>query len=478
MSRGKSSSWAIGLCCIAGVTAAACQAVADDWSRFRGPNGSGITTATNMVEEFGADKNLIWQVSANPGTSSPIVVSGKLFYTSHKDDVRTLHCLDAENGAELWTKNVTKQRDEVATPPNDPATPTPACDGKRVVAFFPDYGLVAFALDGEPMWTKEYPASESMHGLASSPVIVEDKVIHQVDQLKDSFLVAYHADSGEVIWKVPRVSGVTGGYSTPAVYRPSDEQTQLIVSSPMELAAFRADTGEKVWWVTGKSNAPISSPVVLKDRIYYCEPVGDPIPFSMVSSADKDKDGKLTIEEVSNQEAVKRLLQRIDSSGNNDSAVDEAEWDATFGAFEGRGGLVAVDPSGVGDVTSTHVEWTSTKSLPHIPCALVEGDFLYLVQDGGIVTTYNRSSGESAKRARLKSATGKYYASPIAADGKVFLANTKGAITVLAAGGEWEVLATNQLGEGCFATPAIWNDRLIVRTEKSIFCFGDLPNAE
>ena len=448
---------------------------AQDWPRFRGPNGTGISDATNLVSEFGPEKNVVWKVDAEAGTSSPIIVKNRLFYSSFQGDLRSLHCLDGSSGQTMWTASVTKKHDEIATPPNDPATSTPVCDGNHVVVFFPDFGVAAFTADGRHIWSKEYAASSSMHGLASSLVIVDGKVIHVVDQLKDSYIVAYDVEGGNQIWRVDRVSGLTGAFATPAIFRPADGAPQIVVTGPLELATFQADTGQKVWWITGKSNAPISSPVVLNDRIYFCEPVGAPIPFSMVSDSDKDHDGKLSLAEVKDQEAVYRLIRRIDDAHDGNEIVDATEWNDAFGAFEGRGGLLAVDPNGTGDVTSTQVTWSITRSVPYIPCVLVYRGVLYLIQDGGILATIDPATGDIAKRARLKSAAGQYYASPVAADGKVFLTNTKGDITVLRAGSEWEVLATNRLDAACVATPAIGNGRLFIRTKKTIFCIGKSP---
>jgi outer membrane protein assembly factor BamB len=445
---------------------------AQDWPRFRGPNGTGVSDATGLVAEFSTSHHVVWKAEVAAGTSSPIVVGNRLFYCSYGGDRRTVHCLDAGTGRELWNRSITKARDELATPPNDPATPTPASDGSRVVAFFPDFGILAYTVDGEPMWSKEYPPSTSMHGLASSLVIVGNKVIHQVDQLKDSYLAAYHVHNGELAWRVERLSGVTGGYSTPATMHPASGPAQVIVDSPLEMAAFRADTGEKLWWLTGKSNAPIGCPAVTNDQIYFCEPEGEPIPFSMVASMDKDSDGRLSLSELKDEPAASRLFDRIDE--NRDQSVDEAEWNSSFGTFVGRGGLIAVDPSGAGDITATHVKWSITKSVPHIPSVLVYQGVLYFVQDGGIVTSVDPGTGEVAKRARLSESTGQYYASPVAADGKIYLANTDGNISVLRAGREWEVLSTNKLGEACYATPVIANNCLFIRCEKSIYCFGEL----
>ncbi len=162
----------------------------DDWSRFRGPDGAGISEAAAVPAALDAEKNLLWKVNCPPGTSSPIVVGNRLFLTALRGDERLVQCLDGTTGETRWTKSVRKQRDEVATPPCGPATPTPAADASNVYAFFTDFGLVCYSHEGEDRWRVTLGPFQSFHGVSSSLVVAEGRVIVLVDQLQDSFLAA------------------------------------------------------------------------------------------------------------------------------------------------------------------------------------------------------------------------------------------------------------------------------------------------
>lgn len=450
-------------------------ALAEDWSRFRGADGSGVADAQTIPGEIGPEKNVLWKIDVPAGISSPIVVGEKLLLTSHTEDQRTIHCFNAMTGAVIWEQFITKEHREIATPPAGPSTPTPVSDGEAVYVFFPDAGIFAWKLDGTELWRKATPVSKTMHGLSGSLVCFGDQVFHVVDQLNESFLCAYDAKTGDVQWKADRLSGLTGGYSTPVVYSPKDGAPLLITTGPLEVVAYDPETGERVWWIVGKSNAPVSSPIVRGDRLYFCEPVGEPIPMSMLEGFDTNKDSKIEVSEAATNEAIRRLLVRIDDNwGNKDSVVDEKEWNKAFESFSGKGGLVAVDVTGKGDVSESHVLWTFGIAMPYIPCVLVSQDAVLTVDDGGVVTTVDVATGKQIKNGRLKQGNGQYYASPVAAGDHVFVVDTAGVVNILANTPEWTSLSQCELGEECFATPAIAHNRLYLRTAKSLYCFGKL----
>lgn len=349
----------------------------EDWPRFRGVNGSGVSTSRRLPVEFGPEKNVVWKVSAPPGSSSPIISGGQLFFSSFEGDRRTLHCLDAATGKTLWTRFVTKAREEAATRPNGPATPTPASDGKSVFVLYPDVGLLCYSASGQERWRVELKPFHSMHGIASSLVIVDGLVIVVADQLAGSYMEALKADTGRVAWKTERVDGIIGGYSTPAVYRPAGGAAQLIVPGPLEVVGYEAVTGKRLWWINGVTNTPISLPVVWHDRAFVCEAVGEPVPFSILASFDKDKDGKISLAEVKSNTSMLRLIERIDKGwGSHKGLVGPDEWDKAFGSMVNKGGLVAIELGGLGDVTQTHIRWTYRKGMPSISSALVYDDLV------------------------------------------------------------------------------------------------------
>ncbi|MBL8816077.1 MAG: PQQ-binding-like beta-propeller repeat protein [Planctomyces sp.] len=447
---------------------------AADWMRFRGPDGAGVASDQKIPAEFGPEKNLKWKIEVPAGTSSPIIIGHRLFLTSHKDNQRTLHCFDTVTGNSIWERSVEQTHKELATPPAGPSTPTPVSDGERIYVFFPDAGLFAWTMDGEQLWKAPFTASKTMHGLSSSLICVNGKVIQVVDQLNDSYIAAYNSENGEQVWKKERLSGLTGGYSTPAVYQPAGKPPVLITTGPLEAVGYNPETGERIWWLLGKTNAPVSSPVIRGDRLYFCEPIGEPIPMSMLSGMDANKDDKIDADEAAPNPPIARLIARIDDAwGNKDSVVDNEEWNKAFGSFEGKGGLVSVSLGGEGDISETGVRWSFGKALPYIPCILVDQEVVFVVDDGGVVTTVDTETGKQIRKARLKQGSSQYYASPVATKEYVVVVDTKGVLNVVRNAGEWETVSTTMLEEPCFSTPAIANNSLFLRTAGHLFCFSE-----
>jgi outer membrane protein assembly factor BamB len=402
-----------------------------------------------------------------------VIADGQLYFTSFQEDERTLHCLDAATGTTKWQRSVKKVHDENATRPAGPATCTPAANQGNVVAFFPDAGLCCFSADGQPRWQVALGPFYSMHGISGSPIIAGDKVVLQIDQLRGSFIAAYELTTGEQAWRVDRLDGLTGGYSTPSIISGTDGHLLVIASGPHELSAYRVADGEAAWSVRGVTNAPVSVPTLWKDRVFTCEPVGKADPITMLSPLDGNKDGKYELEEVKRNVAIFRLLSKIDKRfGNDDGIVVEEEWNKSFGAFVDKGGLVSVDLSSTHDLSKPQVKWTYRKTVPYVPSILILDDILYFAQGGGIVTALDPGTGEMIKRDRLKKGGGSVYSSPVGGDGKVYLVDTAGTMTVIRGGREWEAICSESFDEPCFATPAICNNRLYVRTASKLYCFG------
>lgn len=446
---------------------------ATDWPRFRGETGSGVAEGQTIPAEVSLDRNLLWKVTVPAGVSSPIIVGDRLLLTSHEGDQRTLHCLHPATGETLWTQSVPKHHDEIATKPAGPSTPTPVSDGERVFAFFPDAGTYAWTLDGEPLWNRPSTPSKTMHGLSSSLVCFDGRLYQVFDELSDSSIIALDAKTGEQVWKQDRLAGLTGGYSTPVVYQPKDGKPLILTTGPFEVVAYDPVTGERVWWLLGRSNAPASSPMVSGDVLYFCEPVGELIPMSLVGGLDANKDNKLDLEETAKSEAIRRLVVRIDDNwGNKDSVVDEAEWNKAFGEYAGKGGLTAVSVTGTGDVSQSGVLWSFTKGMPYIPGVLIDRNVVFAVDDGGVVTTIDAVTGAQIHKGRLQQGNGQYYSSPVAAGEHVVLIDTAGVLNIISNTGEWKPVSHCELGEPCHATPAIAGNRLFVRTEGTLFCFG------
>ena len=446
---------------------------AEDWPRFRGPNGSGVSSSSNLPSRFGLDVNVRWKADSGQGISSPIIVGDNLLFTNHEGDKRMLHCWEASTGAPKWSQAVSKVRDERATKPAGPVTSTPASDGTNVYVFFPDVGLISYTLDGKQRWLTELPPFQTMHGVSSSLVVAENKVVLQADQQVDSYVAAFNTETGQLIWKVPRMNGLVGGFSTPAVLERDGASPQFILSGPLELAGYNARTGEKEWWLTGLTNAPVGVPVLAKGHLYICEPVAQPPSINTLAKRDANKDGKLSFGEVQADAALSRLLRRIEKEwGNGDEMVEASEFDKAFEGSLGNGGLASIKLGDSGDRTKTNVRWNYRKTVSYIPSVLVYGNVLYFVRDGGIVTAIDAESGEVAKQGRLTDAAGQYYSSPVGADGKVFFINTEGKMSVVTADRQWEIITSTDLDEPTWATPAISAGKIYVRTQSKIYCFS------
>jgi outer membrane protein assembly factor BamB len=453
--------------------ACAAAAGASDWTRFRGPNGAGVSTDRGLPTEIGPARNVLWKGKTPKGNSSPVVLQGRLWITGHEGDERLVLCYDAATGALLWRKAVTKAFTEVINPVNGPATPTPASDGRSIFVFFPDVGLLAYDLDGKQRWRVPMGPFGGVQGMAVSPIYAEGNVVLLIDTPEYAYLAAFDAETGRQVWKTDRQPGFLGSYITPAVYKPADGPAQIVVAGAVELTSYQAKTGERLWWARGVSYGPAAPPLIAGDSIYTLEPTGiEPPPFSqMLKQFDTNKNGKIELSETSGDKIMYRLFKSADKIiGNGDGVVTEEEWNRAFSST--NGGLVRTRLNGRGDVTRTHVGWRYAKGLPYLTGPLLYNEILYVIRGGGILTTFNPETGELLRQERLKDAIGDYYASPVAADGKIYFVNKEGKVTVIRAGANWEILSSGDLDEQVIAAPAIADSRIYIRTEGTLYCFG------
>lgn len=462
-------SFSFRLCLVCALSLAAVIANAGEWDRFRGPNGLGVTTSEKAPETLDPDKNRTWSVECPDGISSPIIRGDKIYLTGEKGDDRLVFCISAKDGTTLWTKSVTKSRQEVATKPNSGSTPTAALDEKNVYAFFPDFGLVAYTQSGAEAWKAPLGPFHSFHGLSSSPIVAGSNVIVLADQLQDSFIAAFDCETGKEVWKVTRQDGAIGGYSTPAIRKLADGSSELIVTGPFDVCGMDPLTGKIRWSMEGATNAPISAPLVIgEDQVVVCEPSfeANPFPIEALLPLDANKDGKLQLTELEKNIRLVRIGKRVDQTwGNNDGEVTADEIDKAFSRFVGGGGLVAIDLK-----EPAKIKWAYKKSTPHVASTLLLNDVLYFILDGGIFNSVNPTTGEIIKKGRIEKGN-KYYASPVSAAGKIYLVDIEGNAAVIEAGPEWKVLSTTSLGEPCFATPAIVDGKIYVRTASKLSCF-------
>lgn len=449
-------------------------AESQEWPRFRGPEGAGVSDGAALPVELGPGKNLVWRAAVPMGRSSPIVVKGRVYLTAVEGEALVTLAFDARTGSTVWRREVARKHAHKTFVGNDSATPTPATDGANLYVFFPDFGLVSFDLDGKERWRLELGPFDSFYGLSSSPVVHGDTVALVCDQRSGSFAIAVDATTGRIRWRVERKQAVTEAYSTPAIYAPPGRKPQLIVTGARRNDGYDLATGENLWWIGNQGIYPAGSPVLLGDLVIAVSTGGDEPqypPFdSFREKLDVNKDEIVSLEEYVKDEEYKDHFGWLDA--DNDGRILRAEWDAKRQESVAKQGVTGSRIAGEGDLTATNAVWRYTKAFSYLITPLVYRDALFLVKSGGIVTTLDPRTGEVLKTGRSPEAIDKYYASPVAGDGKVYLLSHSGKVTVLKADPQWEILAVNALDETSEATPAIAGGRIYIRTHKALYSFG------
>ena len=260
------------------------------------------------------------------------------------------------------------------------------------------------------------------------------------------------------------------------VFQPAQGQAELIVLGTTRVDSYYLPTGEPRWWMPVASMGALGTPVAHGDAVLVMT-AGTNQPFmptfeSALAKYDKDKDGRLSLQEFSPDPDLGEHFGWIDS--NSDNFIDAREWNEARALGMGDYGAVAIRPGAAhGQLKAGAVAWRFQKNLPYIPAPLVYRDVYYMVRTGGIITSLDPATGRLLKEGRSRDALGEYYASPVAADGKVFVASEEGKISVLKAAAQWEVLSVNDLAEEIHATPALSAGRIYVRTHGSLYCFAN-----
>ncbi|HEV3198694.1 MAG TPA: PQQ-binding-like beta-propeller repeat protein [Bryobacteraceae bacterium] len=424
--------------------------------------------------EFSPSKNVVWRTAIPFAQSSPVLAGGRVYLTASEPDKLLTICLDAKTGRELWRRALPRQNPQGIFRANDPASPTPVADKDGVVAFFAEFGLVAYSADGKQRWSVALGPFKNFYGMAASPILAGGLVVQVCDQQSGSFLLAVDRTTGKQRWRTARPASSIG-WATPMVFRPSQGQVQLIVLGTTRLDSYYLDTGESRWWMPVGTAGSLGTPVATDGTLFVSslsssEPMM-PTFASALTMYDKDHDGRLSHDEFQGDADLGEHFGWIDDNG--DGFITEAEWNKARSLGTGEFGAIALEPEKLrGQLEPSAVRWRFKKNLPYIPAPLIYRDVYFMVKDGGIVTSLDAATGRLFKEGRTREAMGEYYASPVAADGKVFLASSEGKITVLKAAPEWEVLRVNDLADEVHATPALSEGRIYVRTHSALYCFG------
>jgi outer membrane protein assembly factor BamB len=409
------------------------ESLAQEWTRFRGPNGSGISAATNFPLKWTAD-DYNWQIDLPVmGSSSPVLWGKRLYLMGdHADDQqRSVLCINADSGRILWRRDYPVKRHRLHRD-NDFTSATPCVDEHGVILVWssPEQLLVtALSLDGEKMWQRELGPYKGLHGSSNSPILADGLVVLANDQMDPkrfdwylpkgtnmdpgkSFLMALDRKTGKTRWKVDRRSELAG-YATPCIRRSGGGTEVVFTSTAHGITAVDLKSGRISWEI---------------DKIWDNRTVSSPQLFG----------------------------------------------DLVFGSFgKGLSGqrLVAVRPGKPGSRKGELV-YDIRRSVPLVPSFVVKDGLLYLWTDSGIVTCVDAATGTGHWRERVG---GEFYSSPIWIEGRLYCISKHGQIVVLAASREFEVLARMELGEKTFATPAVANGVMYLRTQSRLYSLGKAP---
>jgi outer membrane protein assembly factor BamB len=420
-----------------------------NWPSLRGPDGSGVADGQHppVTWDAKAGTNVLWKTEIpGLGHSSPIVWGDRVFVTTavsgdpdpkvrtgNYGDVGSVNdtskhtwqvlCLDRTSGKILWTKTAFEGVPKIKRHlKGSQANCTPATDGKRVVACFGPEGLYCYDFEGKQLWKRDLSSIDSSFaidqqyewGFGSSPIIHDGLVILQCDLSKDSFIAAYRLEDGSRAWSTPRDE--IPSWSSPVIWR-NGTRTDLVTNASQYARGYDPATGKELWRLAKKSEATIPMPVFGRDLLY-------------ITSGN-------------------RPIQPI------------------FAVRPGASGDVSLQPN---ENQNKHIAWSKMRGGPYMTSPIAYGKHLYVCSNAGILTCYLAETGEEIYKERLGGVS--YTASPVAADGRLYLTSEQGEVRVAKAGPEFELLAVNELGDVCMATPAISGGTLFVRSQHFLFALG------
>lgn len=407
----------------------------DQWSRFRGPNGSGTINTPPLAEKWDDEANVIWKSSLpGPGGSSPILTADRVFVTCYsgygvdrrepgqiEDLKRHLVCLDRSHGDILWQKTFPAVQPESpfsgnGLPEHGYATSTPTTDGQYVFVFLGKSGLYAFDMEGKEQWFQQVGdgLNPKGWGSCSSPILYNDLVIVNAAE-ESSALIAFRKSDGEEVWRAesPRLPFA---FTTPVLVPVTDDRTDLVMPVMKEVWGLNPATGKLQWFCESPIGGNVSPvPIVQGDHVY------------------------------------------------------------CFGGFQDDGSL-CIRAGGQGDVTNTHVEWTS-RETSYIASPVLFDSTLYWV-DGNFFLSMDAATGQRIEKQRLPSSFGNgriTYASPVLVDDRIYIQTRNSGVAVVRAQPELELISQNQFrrdNSTANATPAISDGRLYLRTNQNIYCIG------
>jgi outer membrane protein assembly factor BamB len=340
--------------------------------------------------------------------------------------------------------------------------------------YFGSCGLIAYDFEGKELWRHLLPVAETNNdfGSGTSPILSDGLVILVRDLKSDSAVLALDAATGKQVWKTAR-PGMATGYSTPAVWV-HDGVKEIVAPGGLAMKAYDLRTGAERWIVRELPAVNCGSPVAGNGMLYFAgwSPAGEDAPmpsFDDMLKADANADGKIS-ESESEKTFLKGFFKANDT--DKDGFITRAEWDTMINYLKrGKNRLVAVKPGGSGDITTSHVAWEKTKGLPYVPSPLLYRGELFIIKDGGIASCYDAATGTPKYEQKRLGLDGQFYASPVAANGHIYLMSLAGKVATVLSGEKPDLVWRADFGERIAATPAIVDDTLYLRTESKLFAF-------
>ena len=396
---------------------------AENWPQWRGPALNGVSNEKNLPVKWTTEENVVWKV-AMPGLSgaTPIVWRDRIFLNVAEGDNLALWCIDKVKGAVLWKQPL--GGGNVKMRKHNMSSPSPVTDGRSVYAMTGTGILKGFDFSGKELWSRDIQQEYGNFGLnwgyASSPLLFEDslyiQVLHGMKTDAPSYVMRVDKKNGKTLWKVDRPTSAIrespDSYTTPGLLR-YGKTTEIVITGGDCVTGHDPATGKELWRANGLNpeNNPfyriVASPIIFDEIIY--------VPTR-----------------------VKPLL--------------------------------ALKAGGRGDVTSSHLLW-STVNGPDVPTPVTDGKYFYIVKDNGVMYCLDAKTGaEVYASQRIK--TGTYSASPVLADGKIYITNEEGVTSVIAAGPKFEILSENPLNDYTLSSPAISDGRIYIKTSGHLYAIG------
>lgn len=447
------------------------------WPQFRGPNASGVSDTAKPPVEFGPGRNQLWKATVPPGASSPCVWGDRIFLTAFADGKLETHCYARVDGKLLWKRVAPADKlEEFHATEGSPAAATPATDGKTVISYFGSCGLVAYDFSGKELWQLKLPVIQSpgSFGSGGSLVLAGSVVLVNRDQAGPCSLLAVDLKTGKKAWEAPRTD-VGPGFGSPMLWKNAGAD-EVVMSGSLKLKAYDLKTGAERWSLGGLPSFTCTTPVAGDGLLFFAgwapgKEANTMPTWAGMSQMDKNKDGALTPDELKGTE-MEAFFRSLD--GNRDGKITKEDLEALAANMaKGENVLVAVKPGGKGELSEDAVAWKQTRGLPYVPSPLLYRGRIYLVKDGGMASSFDAKTGKVFYQQERLNAASSFYASPVAADGRIYFTSLNGKVVVVEAGGDApKVLHSVEFGERISATPALVGTALYVPTATALYALG------